>query len=275
LKKEKAAKDEKKDKDLKKKEVAAKKVAKEAADKAKIKEVKAKAVLTCRTSTKKSNNAGIVTAKSAKGYQMTGGGMVQHIINWEKKSAFEDLIPHGNDFRCDTGFGPGKLTCYNRHCKTNVGALQCVTLAKRHKGSGAKDVGLPAGFTMTGGGLYNHYRKFDKKAGFEDSRPNGNAWRGDMGFGAGDFTTYVRGCKAPKGHTLTCVTKTSGRGNYNKVKCPKGYVTTSCGITNHKRKWDKLAGFERANPVGNDQCDCDTGFGPGDNTCYARCCKLN
>ena len=72
-----------------------------------------------------------------------------------------------------------------------------------------KEVGLPAGYTMTGGGLYNHYRHFNKKAGFEESRPSGNKWRGDMGFGWGDYTVYVRGCKGVK-----CKTVTSGVGNY-------------------------------------------------------------
>jgi len=93
--------------------------------------------------------------------------------------------------------------------------------------------------------------------------------------GWGDYTVTVRGCKAPAGHTLTCTTATSGRGNYNKAKCPSGYVVTGCGMNNHKHKWDKLSGFESAFIKSNTQCDCDSGFGTGDNTCYARCCKIS
>jgi len=193
---------------------------------------------------------------------------------WDKKAGFEEAMPESNHYRCDTGFGPGKLTCYARACKTNVGALSCTTRSVRFTGSGVKEAHLPVGYTMTGGGLLNHYRTWNKKAGFEESRPNGNSWRGDMGFGWGDYTVYVRGCKAPKGHTLNCVTRHVKGVNYNKVKCPSGYVVTGCGVNNHHRKWDAKSGFEAVNPASNTQCDCDTAFGSGDNTCYARCCKL-
>jgi len=95
-----------------------------------------------------------------------------------------------------------------------------------------------------------------------------------MGFGWGDYTVYVRGCKAPKGHNLSCITRHSGVGNYNRVKCPSGYQVTGCGINNHYRHWNHLSGFEASFPKSNTQCDCDTGFGTGRNTCYARCCKV-
>lgn len=305
--KEKAVKDEKKDKELKSKEQATKK--KEAADKqaerersskadekrskelsqkevskreketkersSKASEKKSKAALSCVTTTASSNNAGIVIANSHHGYVMVGGGMVNHYRNWNAKGAFEEAMPQGNTFRCDTGFGPGRLSCYNKQCKTNVGGLHCTTKSKRFTGSGVIDVHLPSGYVMTGGGLYNHYRHFNAKAGFEETRPNGNAWRGDMGFGWGDYTVYVRGCKAPAGHKLNCLTKVSGRGNYNRVYCPSGYQATGCGVLNHYRHWNAKSAYESHFPVSNNECDCDTAFGGGDNQCYVRCCKLN
>jgi len=234
----------------------------------------ARAKLMCQTRTSRSNNAGIIKAHSTRGYTMLGGGMVNHYRSWNRLGAFEEAMPEGNHFRCDTGFGPGRLTCYNRACKTNFGALSCTTRSLRFRGSGVRDVRLPRGYTMTGGGLYNHYRHFNKHSGFEETRPNGNAWRGDMGFGWGDYTVYVRGCKAPRGRRLICTTRQSGRGNYNRVSCPSGYQVTSCGVNNLYRHFNAKSAYESHFPVGNNQCHCDTAFGHGDNLCYARCCKM-
>jgi len=234
----------------------------------------ASAKLTCRTTTQRSNRAGVIRARTARGYTMLGGGMVNHYRNWNRLGAFEEAMPEGNHFRCDTGFGPGRLTCYNRSCKTNHGALSCTTRSLRFRGVGVRDVRLPRGYVMTGGGLYNHYRHFNSRSGFEETRPNGNAWRGDMGFGWGDYTVYVRGCKAPRGRRLICTTRQSGRGNYNRVSCPRGYTVTSCGVNNHYRAFNQKSAYESHFPASNSQCHCDTAFGHGDNTCYARCCKL-
>merc|ERR1711998_586824 len=80
-----------------------------------------KAVLSCHTRTARSNRAGVIRAGTPGGYVSLGGGMVNNYRSWNKLSAFEEAMPEGNHFRCDTGFGPGRLTCYNRACKTNVG----------------------------------------------------------------------------------------------------------------------------------------------------------
>merc|ERR1711988_519095 len=231
--------------------------------------------LTCKTTTVSTNNAGIVKAQAAsKNHVILGGGMVNHYREWNARAGFEEALPEGNAYRCDTGFGPGKLTCYARSRQTNVGKLDCVTRRTTFKGSGFTEAHLPDGYVMTGGGLNNHYRGWDKRAGFEETRPIGNAWRGDMGFGWGKYSVYVRGCKAPRGRVLSCLTLQSAKGNYNKVTCPAGFAVTSCGVSNHIRKWNSKSGYESHFPVGNNQCHCDTAFGTGSNTCYARCCKL-
>merc|ERR1712057_101102 len=229
---------------------------------------------TCATRSTKSNNAGVIYIGAHSGYTTTGGGMNNHYRSWDAKSAFEEMMPEGDRFRCDTGFGPGQLTCYSQSCKVN-GGLSCGIWSGRFTGSGSKTVNVPSGYTMTGGGLYNHYRSFNQKAGFEESYPHGNGWKGDMGFGWGDYTVYVRGCKVNKaGHSLSCTNAVSGRGNSGTANCPGGYKLTGCGIVNHYRSWDAKAGFEQTHPHGNG-CLCDSGFGHGDMQCYARCCKVN
>merc|ERR1711988_1712706 len=142
-----------------------------------------KPVLTCHTRTTRSNNAGVIRTGSPGGYVSLGGGMVNNYRSWNKLGMFEEAMPEGNHFRCDTGFGPGRLTCYNRACKANVGGLSCTTRSVRFRGVGAREAHLPRGYIMTGGVLYNHYRHFNARAGFEETCPNGNRWRGDMGFG--------------------------------------------------------------------------------------------
>merc|ERR1711988_501420 len=199
--------------------------------------------------------------------------MTNNYRSWDAKSAFEEAYPVHGKYRCDTGFGPGKLTCYNIQCKSNKG-LTCIT---RHKWgrTGMTQVSLPYGYTMTGGGLFNHYRHWNKKAGFELSQPQGDdAWQGDMGFGKGEYTVFVRGCKPPKGHKFVCKTMRTGFGNYHSVNCPNGFQRTGCGINNAYRHWNKLSGFETVNPNSRNGCTCDTGFGTGKNTCTARCCKI-
>merc|ERR1711988_322061 len=233
-----------------------------------------KPVLSCHTRTTRSNRAGVIRTGSPGGYVSLGGGMVNNYRHWNKLGMFEEAMPEGNHFRCDTGFGPGRLTCYNRACKTNVGGLSCTTRSVRFRGVGAREARLPRGYTMTGGGLYNHYRHFNARAGFEETRPNGNNWRGDMGFGWGDYTVYVRGCKPPRGAKLSCHTRMSGRGNYNRVSRPAGFTVTSCGVNNMYRAFNARSAYESHFPVGNNQCHCDTAFGHGQNHCYARCCKL-
>merc|ERR1712146_563941 len=148
------------------------------------------------------------------------------------------------------GFGAGRLNCYSQSC-TMQGGITCRTWARRLRRSGVMTVSVGAGYTLTGGGIYNHYRHFNARSGFEESFPQGNAWRGDMGFGWGDFTVYARGCKASYGR-LHCITRTGPR-NANwaqTTSCPAGYQLTGCGINNHYRHFNHLSGFEATFPSG-------------------------
>jgi hypothetical protein len=232
----------------------------------------AKASFRCATRVTTSNNAGVIRVGPHSGYTMTGGGMINNYRHWNSRAGFEEMMPEGNNYRCDMGFGAGQLNCYNQACKMN-GGITCRTWSRRLTRSGVMRVNVGAGYTLTGGGIYNHYRHFNARSGFEESFPEGNAWRGDMGFGWGDFTVYARGCKASTGR-LHCVTaRGPSNANYAHATCPSGYQLTGCGINNHYRSFNKLSGFEATHPSGN-RCSCDSGFGTGRNTCYARCCKV-
>jgi hypothetical protein len=230
--------------------------------------------LKCRTSTAKSNRAGIVRVGLARGYQLVGGGLNNRYRHFNAKSGFEESYPEGNNWRCDTGFGPGKLTCYSRMCKLH--GFKCITRSASRSGSGTATARLPAGYVATGGGLYNHYRHWNKKSAFEESMPHGNnAWRCDMGIGAGKFQCFVRGCKSTKGDKrLRCITKKSGAANYHNPRCPSKYTVTGCGMNERNRRFNKLSAFEQVGPFKNNGCVCDSGFGTGKNVCYARCCQV-
>merc|ERR1711988_1246233 len=222
--------------------------------------------MTCKMTTKASNNAGVIKPHfPGGGYQLVGGGINNRYRSWNANSALEEAFPHGNHFQCDTGFGPGLLTCYAMYCKKS--GMRCNTnRSHRQRKSGTQTVNAPRGYTMTGGVLYNHYRHFNHRAHFERSHPNGNGWIGDMGAGWGDYTVSVRSCTG-----VSCVTRSSSVGNSKVVTCPGGYKVTSCG-SHQMNGWGKLGAFENMNFHGNG-CHCDMGFGSGKQRCYARCCK--
>merc|ERR1712196_275029 len=230
--------------------------------------------LCCSMSTKSSNNAGHTKATNpgkCKSAKVTGGGMSQS-RGWGKLGAIEQFRPDGNTFMCDTGFGAGHVKCYGIFCSKTHSALTCQTKTvrinrKAHSGT-AK---LSSGYVMTGGGLTNHYGKWDVHAQFERSQPSGeNGWKVDMGFGWGDFTAYVTGCKG-----LKCVSVVGKRVDASVAKCPSGYQVTGCGMQNFRTKMDKLAAWEYMQPTSDlSQCKCNMGMGTGDEQCHARCCKL-
>merc|ERR1712159_226693 len=49
--------------------------------------------LQCRTTVVTSNNAGVIRVGPHGGYTMTGGGMVENRRQWNKLSAFEEMMP--------------------------------------------------------------------------------------------------------------------------------------------------------------------------------------
>jgi hypothetical protein len=221
--------------------------------------------LHCKMTAKGSNHAGVIKPPAVSGYQLMGGGMNNHYRSFNHLSPFEEAFPHGNHFQCDTGFGAGRLTCYAMYCKKS--GMRCTTgSSPQQRKSGTYTKQAPRGYTMTGGGLYNSYRHFNKKAHFERSHPHGNGWIGDMGYGWGDYTVTVRSCTG-----VACTTRHSGVGNSKVVTCPSGYKVTSCG-SHQMNGWGKLGAFEQYNFHGNG-CHCDMGFGSGKQRCYARCCK--
>jgi len=236
------------------------------------------AKLSCRVGGRSSNHAGVIVASPPGGHVMTGGGIINRYNHFNKLAAFEESYPHGGTWRCDTGFGAGRLSCYAIGCSTNVGKLSCHNRAARKNGSGSMYVGAPAGYQVTGCGMYNHYRSWNKHATFENIYPSGNGCRGDMGTGSGHFTVYGTFCKAPSGYNLQC--KTVGGPRTRKsgtsvVGCPAGYARTGCGIQNHYGGWNHHQAIEQLGaPTVTNKCVCDMGFGWGDFTCFARCCKL-
>merc|ERR1711981_1509541 len=211
----------------------------------------------CKTEKKYSHHAGgIVRVPQSPGYTMVGGGVSDRYRKFNKLSGFEENYPDGNNWRCDSGFGPGRLHCYSQMCKLPK-TMSCTTRSKCHHGRGIAIAVLPAGYVMTSGGVVNHHRHFDAKAAFEKTMPRGDrAWQCDIGLGGGRFTCYVRGCKATK-QRLSCVTRSSAMGNWHDVKCPKGYSVMGCGIKEKRRKWDRLSAFESVHSFKNG-CSCDS-----------------
>merc|ERR1711871_1876510 len=122
--------------------------------------------LHCKQTTKGSNHAGVIKPHfPGGGYQLMGGGMNNHYRSFNHLSPFEEAFPNGNHFQCDTGFGAGRLTCYAMYCKK--AGMKCATnRSHRQRKSGYQTVNAPRGYTMTGGGLYNHYRHFNHRVHF-------------------------------------------------------------------------------------------------------------
>merc|ERR1712070_852623 len=67
--------------------------------------------------------------------------------------------------------------------------LKCAVSTKSSNSAGVVKPAAKTG-TLVGGGMNNHYRSWDGKAGFEQSYPDGNHYSCDMGFGPGRLTCY-------------------------------------------------------------------------------------
>jgi len=145
-----------------------------------------------------SSRAGVVHASLPAGYTMVSGGVQNLYRTFNRKSAFEESLPSGNRWRCDTGFGAGRLNCYVRGCKFPHGG-RCITRSRTSYNAGWVWASCPRGYLVFGCGMNNRYRSWNPRAGFEDIRPIGNKCMGDMGFGPGRVTVYARCCKVSGG----------------------------------------------------------------------------
>merc|ERR1711871_901946 len=203
------------------------------------------------------------------GYTMTGGGIRNNVRDFSNPgSAFSAAFPRDNadgrnQFVC-LMYQRSSFDCWVRSCKQGGRPLQCQTKSQIN----AHIITPDEGYVMTGGGSMNRHNGYDGYMLFEQSRPHENGWATDMAAGHAPegYENYVVGCKH-----LDCITQVSPRGNHNVVTCPAGYEMTSCGARNYQG-WRREGGFEEFRPDGNG-CLCDMGFGHGDSTCYARCCK--
>merc|ERR1719460_2853632 len=179
-----------------------------------------------------SNNAGVVHAALPLGYTMVSGGVQNLYRRWNKLSAFEDSMPSGNRWRCDTGFGSGKLNCFVRGCKFPHGG-KCITRRGYSNHAGWVWASCPRGYRVFGCGMMNHYRHFGPRSGFEDLRPIGNKCMGDMGFGAGRISVYARCCKITGPSATIKATK----------RKPPGKVKSGRKVCIGGAKWEMRSGF--------------------------------
>merc|ERR1711988_763500 len=107
----------------------------------------------CGTRVVTSNHAGVIRVGPHRGYTMTGGGMINNYRHWNARAGFEEMMPEGGNYRCDMGFGAGRLNCYSQSC-TMHGGITCRTWSRRLRRSGVMTVSVGAGYTLTGGGIY-------------------------------------------------------------------------------------------------------------------------
>merc|ERR1712072_438726 len=133
----------------------------------------------------------------------------------------------------------------------------------------------PSGAMMVGGGIINHYRKWNGASIFEESYPDGDQWRCDMGMnGKGQVTCISLSYTMPEG--TKCINARAYTANAGVIHAtlPPGYIMTSGGVQNLIRKFDRQAAFEESMPSGNRKWRCDMGFGRGELNCFVRGCKF-
>lgn len=233
-------------------------------------------VATCATRTTRSNHAGVIRTGPRRGFVTVGGGMINRYPHFNKLAVFEESMPEGGHWRCDTGAGPGHLTCYNRACRFNR-PVKCRNAVKGFKGSGVATAVCPRGYVATSGGLYNKWRHYkNNNSGFEGWWFSGsNKVSCDMGFGAGNFNCYARCCKMPRQVRCTTVSRRYRNSRGATLRCPRGYTVTGGGVVNHKRRGVGASNvFKYAFPNGSSAYSCKVGLGRGDFTCQARCCRF-
>jgi len=145
----------------------------------------------------------------------------------------------------------------------------------RRNDAGVIKVPAAQGLTMFGGGIINHYRKWNRKAIFEESYPDGDSWRCDTGQGnSGQATCISLSYKMPEG--TKCVNTRTYTVNAGVVHAtlPPGYIMVSGGVQNLHRRFDRHSAFEQSMPAGDNKWRCDMGYGRGELNCFARGCKF-
>jgi hypothetical protein len=147
--------------------------------------------------------------------------------------------------------------------------------AIRRNDAGVIKVPAPGGATLVGGGIINHYRKWNDASVFEESYPDGDQWRCDMGVGnRGQATCISLSYQLPEG--TKCINSRAYTANAGVIHAtlPPGYLMLSGGVQNLIRKFDKQGAFEESMPSGDRKWRCDMGFGRGELNCFVRGCKF-
>jgi len=147
--------------------------------------------------------------------------------------------------------------------------------AVRRNDAGVVKVPAPGGTIMVGGGMINHYRKWNGRSIFEESYPDGDSWRCDSGVGnTGMLTCISLAYALPKGTKCVNARVYTANAGVIHATLPPGYLMTSGGVQNLHRRFDKHSAFEESMPDGDRKWRCDTGFGRGELNCFVRGCKF-
>lgn len=132
------------------------------------------------------------------------------------------------------------------------------------------------GYTVVGGGMKSRATAFNKLAVFEESMPEHQHWRCDIGAGPGRLDCFVRACRFQVPVKCKNVKVSKAGSGVRYASCPSGYTVMDGGLYNKRRSYkNKNSGFEgwwidgTRNRVGG-----DAGFGSGAFNVYARCCNI-
>merc|ERR1711988_1679415 len=158
--------------------------------------------------------------------------------------------PKRPDNECNKG-GTGQGGGWRNAVYSNVDYAKdelCVSLGKKvTTNAGHTNTANPGkckNSKIVGGGM-SQTRGWGALGAIERFYPKSTSqYQCDTGFGWGDYTPYVTGCKG-----LSCKTVESKRGDGTVAKCPAGYKVTGCGMRNWHGKMDKKSAFEQMIPA--------------------------
>merc|ERR1711988_67907 len=145
----------------------------------------------------------------------------------------------------------------------------------RRNDAGVIKVPAPGGTIMVGGGIINHYRKWNGRSIFEESYPDGDTWRCDTGVGnEGQATCISLSYKLPQGTKCVNARVYTANAGVIHATLPPGYLMVSGGVQNLHRRFDRHSAFEESMPAGDRKWRCDMGYGRGELNCFVRGCKF-